>query len=106
MFSFNFKKYVLIISIVGMAMPAQAGWWSTATSVWSTVSNRIDQVTPTFIKTGYNAVAKGVTQVKRTVEKQIQPLTAVGVAGAIGALSVAAWYGIRNFYKHEVIKIK
>ncbi len=112
MFAWNFKKYVLIISIVGMAMPAHAGWWDDAVSVAArfkkTVSEQAERVTPSFIKSGYKTVVETVTHVKDTVVKQVDvsPNVVIGTVAAMGILASAAWYGIRKFGRQEDARIE
>ncbi len=91
----RFKKYILVFSMLGMAMPAHAGWWDTATSAWSSVTKTVtdtvsygaDQFTPTFVRDGYNWATNVATRAKRAVEKQWEksPLAVLGVTAGITA---------------------
>ncbi len=102
MLTFNFKKYILITGIIGMAMPVHASeWWNTATSAWSSIKenvlHRVEQATPSFVKNSYNKITQ-------TVKKKVQerPFAAMGVAATIGIIVSAVWYNARNISRQNV----
>ncbi len=93
------KKYVLGLYLLGMIMPAHAGWFDSVSSTWSSitaaVSARVAQITPGFIRTGFN-------QAQEAVARQVQdhPLPSLGIASALGAFT--AWFGRGSRDKQEM----